>query len=109
MTLGIGLFAPCMILLSFLGMSPKAIFPIMMTACAFLMPIGGLRFVRERAYAPRLSLALTLGGVPAVFLAAFLVEELPLYALRWMVIGVVVYAGVLLLRAPGGARGPGVL
>ena len=99
MTLGIGLFAPCMILLSFLGMSPKAIFPIMMTACAFLMPVGGLQFIRKGGYAPRLSLALTLGGVPAVCLAAFLVKELPLYALRWMVLGVVVYTGVMLLRA----------
>jgi len=99
MTLGIGLFAPCMILLSFLGMSAKAIFPIMMTSCAFLMPIGGLQFIRQGSYAPRLSLALTLGGLPAVCLAAFVVKELPLYALRWMVLGVVTYAGAMLLRA----------
>ena len=30
MTLGIGLYAPCMILVSLLGMTPKAAFPIMM-------------------------------------------------------------------------------
>lgn len=99
MTLGIGLFAPCMILLSFLGMSPKAIFPIMMAACAFLMPVGGLRFIRARSYAPRVALGMTLGGLPAVLVAAFLVRELPLDALRWIVLGVVVYTGVMLLVA----------
>ena len=36
MTLGIGLYAPCMILISMLGMNPTAAFPIMMNSCAFL-------------------------------------------------------------------------
>ena len=36
MTLGIGLYAPAMILVSLLGMDPKAAFPIMMGSCAFL-------------------------------------------------------------------------
>lgn len=97
MTLGIGLFAPSMILLSFLGLSPKAIFPIMMSACAFLMPVGGLRFISARSYAPRVALGLTLGGIPAVFAAAFLVKELPLQALRWIVMFVVIYTGTMLL------------
>lgn len=99
MTLGIGLFAPSMILLSFLGVSPKAIFPIMMTACAFVMPVGGMRFIRAGTYAPRVALGLTIGGIPAVLLAAFLVKELPLLALRWVVLGVVVYTGTMLVRA----------
>lgn len=99
MTLGIGLFAPSMILLSLLGMSPKPIFPIMMAACAFLMPVGGMRFIQARSYSPRVALGLTLGGLPAVLVAAFLVKEIPLYALRWIVLGVVVYTGAMLLRA----------
>src|SRR5262249_15635656 len=45
MTMGIGLYAPCLILVSLLGMSPSAAFPIMMGSCAFLMPVGGIRFV----------------------------------------------------------------
>lgn len=99
MTLGIGFYAPCMILLSFLGMTPKAIFPIMMTACAFLMPVGSLRFMRERAYAPRVALGLTLGGLPAVLIAAFLVREMPLSSLRWVVVVVTMYTGASLIRA----------
>ncbi|MGH9791477.1 MAG: TSUP family transporter, partial [Candidatus Acidiferrales bacterium] len=52
MTLGIGLYAPCLILVSLLGMSPAAAFPIMMGSCAFLMPVGGIRFIKEGSYAP---------------------------------------------------------
>ena len=40
MPLGIGLYAPCMILVSLLGMSPLAAFPIMMGSCAFLMRLA---------------------------------------------------------------------
>ena len=45
MTLGIGLYAPCMILVSLLGMNPTAAFPIMMGSCAFLMPVSSIKFV----------------------------------------------------------------
>ena len=53
MSLGIGLYAPCMILVSLVGMSERTAFPIMMGSCAFLMPVGSLRFIREGAYQPQ--------------------------------------------------------
>jgi uncharacterized membrane protein YfcA len=99
MTLGIGLYAPCMILVSLLGMSPKVAFPIMMGSCAFLMPVGSLRFIRKDAYSLRPALGLAIGGVPGVLLAAFIVKSLPLGAVRWLVIVVVVYTALALLRA----------
>jgi hypothetical protein len=43
MMLGIGYYAPCLIMISLLGMDPKAAFPIMMGACAFLMPVGSIQ------------------------------------------------------------------
>jgi len=94
MTLGIGLYAPCMILVSLLGMNPKAAFPIMMGSCAFLMPVGGLRFIREQSYSLRAAFGLALGGIPGVLLAAYIVKELPLDVVRWLVIAVVVYTAV---------------
>ncbi len=97
MTLGIGLYAPCMILVSLLGMNPKAAFPIMMGSCAFLMPVGSLRFIREQSYSLRVALGLTLGGIPGVLLAAYIVKELPLYWVTWLVIAVVVYTAVTML------------
>jgi len=99
MTIGIGLYAPCMILVSLLGMNATAAFPIMMGSCAFLMPIAGLRFIREHAYSPRAALGLTLGGIPAVLLAAFVVRSLPLGAVRALVIVVAVYTALGMLRA----------
>ncbi len=97
MSLGIGLYAPCMILVSLLGMNPTAAFPIMMGSCAFLMPVGSLRFIRERCYSLPAALGLAIGGIPGVLLAAFLVISLPIYAVRWLVIVVVVYAASTLL------------
>jgi uncharacterized membrane protein YfcA len=97
MSLGIGLYAPCMILISLLGMNPTAAFPIMMGSCAFLMPVGSLRFIRERCYSLRAALGLAIGGIPGVLLAAFIVTSLPIYAVRWLVIVVVVYTAVTML------------
>ena len=75
MTLGIGLYAPCMILVSLLGMNPTAAFPIMMGSCAFLMPVGSLRFIREGAYSLPNALGLAIGGIPGVLVAAYIVNR----------------------------------
>lgn len=99
MTIGVGAYAPSLILFSLLGMNTKAIFPIMMGSCALLMPAGGIKFVQQGAYSPRAALALTLGGIPGVLLAAFVVRELPLTVLRWLVLVVVVYTALSMLRA----------
>jgi uncharacterized membrane protein YfcA len=99
MTLGIGLYAPCMIMVSLLGMNPTAAFPIMMGSCAFLMPVAGYQFIRRGRYDLPASLGLTIGGIPGVLVAALIVRSLPLTAVRWLVVVVVVYAAVSLLRA----------
>ena len=99
MTLGIGLYAPCLILVSLLGMDPKAAFPIMMGSCAFLMPIGGVRFIRAGSYSLRTSVVMTLSGLPAVLIAAYIVRSLPLTYVRWLVVVVVVYAAAMMLRS----------
>lgn len=99
MTLGVGLYAPCLILVSLLGLNPIAAFPIMMGSCAFLMPVAGLRFISSNSYDRRAALGLALGGVPGVLIAAFIVKQLPLLWLRWLVVLVVLYAAVAMLRA----------
>ena len=99
MTLGIGLYAPCLILISVLGMNPTAAFPIMMGSCAFLMPVASARFERTKSYNARASLGLMLGGIPAVLIAAFIVKSLPLTAVRWLVVVVVLYTSATLLQA----------
>ncbi len=99
MTMGIGYYGPCIILISLLGMNPRTAFPIMMGACAFLMPVASMRFIRARAYEPAAALGLTLGGLPAVLVAAFIVKSLPLGVIRWLVVVVVVYAALTMLAA----------
>lgn len=103
MSFGIGLYAPSLILLSLMGLNPTAAFPIMMGACAFLMPVSGMRFARSDRIDLRVVLGLAIGGIPAVLLAAWVVKSLPLATLRWGVVAVALYAALLLLRA---ALGP---
>jgi uncharacterized membrane protein YfcA len=106
MMLGIGLYAPCMILVYLLGMAPTAAFPIMMGSCAFLMPISSIRFVKTRTYHVQAALGLALGGLPAALIAALIVKSLPLGAVRWLVVFVVIYTAInMLITAKAGAAG----
>jgi uncharacterized membrane protein YfcA len=99
MTLGIGLYAPCMILVAFLGMHDKAAYPIMMGSCAFLMPAASVRFIRSGRYNLRAALGLAIAGTPAVLIAGLIVGELPLYWVKWLVVAVVVYTAIAMLRS----------
>ncbi len=99
MTLGIGFFAPCMMVIYLMGMNPRAAFPIMMGSVAFLGPVASEPFIRRGSYNFKSALGLTLGGIPGVLLAAFLVRSLPLRAVRWLVIVVVVYTALMMLRS----------
>ncbi len=99
MAFGIGLYAPSLILLSLLGLDPRLAFPIMASACAFLMPTTGFKFIRTDRIDLRIVLGIALGGIPAVLVAAFVVKEMPIVWLRWGVVVVVLYAAFLLLRS----------
>jgi uncharacterized membrane protein YfcA len=101
MTLGIGMYAPSMILVGLLGMNAKSAFPIMMGSCAFLMPVSSARFVKKDAYSLRPALGLAIGGLPAVLIAALIVKDMRLDYVRWLVIGVVLIAAILMLRSAG--------
>ena len=94
-----GLYAPCMILVSLLGMNPRSAFPIMMGSCAFLMPVGGYRFIRAERYTIKAALGLTIGGIPGVLLGAYVLKQLPLTYVRWLVVLVALYTSFILLRS----------
>ncbi len=108
LTLGIGSYAPSLILFSLLGMDPRAAFPIMMSSGAMMAMVGGLRFMKAGRFDSRAALGLTLGGIPAVLLAGLLVRSLPLDVLRWVVVAVVVYAATMMLRSAFTERPPAV-
>jgi uncharacterized membrane protein YfcA len=99
MTLGVGLYAPCMVLVSILGMNPTAAFPIMMGSCAFLMPVASMQFIRRDAYNLRAAVGLALGGPIAVLLAIWLVTSLPTTTVRVLVLVVILYTSLTMLRS----------
>ena len=102
MMLGIGLYAPCTILIYLLGMNPTAAFPIMMGSCAFLMPIASVRFVKTRTYHVQAALGLALGGLPAALIAGLIVKSMSVTAVRWLVVVVVIYTSInMLVTAQG--------
>jgi uncharacterized membrane protein YfcA len=99
MTVGIGNFAPSLILFGLLGMNTKAIYPLMMGSCAFLMTVSSLQFLKRASYAPRPALGLALGGPIGVLLAAYVLTEIPVKVLSWLVLAVVVYTAASMLRS----------
>ena len=111
MSLGIGLYAPCMILVSLLGMSETTAFPIMMGSCAFLMPVGSLKFIGKRAYSLRVALGLALGGIPGrASSRPRSSSRCDLTTVRWLVIVVVLYTAITMLYSafsepPSACRG----
>ena len=108
MPLGIGYYAPCMILVNLLGMNPLAAFPIMMGACAFLMPVASTKFVRAKRYSLRTAVGMAIGGVFGSALALIVIKSLDLRIVMWLVTVVVIYTGVSLLRSAAHERSTAV-
>lgn len=99
MSAGIGLYAPCMALVYFLGMNPQVAFPIMMGSCATLMPVGSVKFIKEGAYPRKAALVIALSGAVGVYIAAKFVSNLPMDVLTWLVIAVIFYTSASMLIA----------
>jgi uncharacterized membrane protein YfcA len=99
MCIGIGNYAPSMIVLSLLGMHPLAAFPIMMGTDGLVQPVASLGFFRSGRFAHGPALGLIVGSVVGVLIAFFIVKQLPLTTMRWLVIVVVTYAAIAMLRS----------
>jgi uncharacterized membrane protein YfcA len=104
LTLGIGSYAPSLILISTLGMDPRAAFPIMMSSGAMMAMVGSFPFMKAGRFDRNAALGLMIGGIPAVLIAGLIVQSLPLDVLRWLVVLVVVYAATTMLRSAFAAR-----
>ncbi|MGF1699038.1 sulfite exporter TauE/SafE family protein [Photobacterium makurazakiensis] len=99
MTVGIGLYAPCMTLVYLLGMHPLAAFPIMMCSCAFLSFFSAGGFIRMNRINSRAALVVAITGPIGVVIAAYLVKSLDMHLLAWLVIGVVLYTSITMYRS----------
>ncbi len=98
-TIGIGWYAPTMVVLALLGVNLRAAFPIMMGSGGVMLPVAGMRFLRSRRFAWGPAIGIATAGVAGVLIAAFIVKRLPLRAVSWLVAAVVTYAAVAMLRS----------
>jgi uncharacterized membrane protein YfcA len=64
-----------------------------------LMPISGIRFVRVGSSCVRTAVTLTVSAIPGVLIAAYLVDEMSLDVLRWLVVVVVTFTASMMLRS----------
>ena len=96
---GVGNYAPTLIILSLLGMDPHLIFPIMASGGAYGFLLVGRQHMSSARLDAKIALSMALGGIPAVLVAAFIVREMPVQTLRWLVVLVAVYAAALMLRS----------
>lgn len=99
MTVGIGLYAPCMALVFALGMGPKVAFPIMMGSCAILMPFASYKFIKNGAYSTKASMSIAILGSVGVLVAAYIVKSLPLNILKWVVVCVIIYTSAIMFKS----------
>jgi len=98
-SLGIGNYAPTMAILYLLGLNPKAFFPVMAASAALILPTAAFRFCKSGRFDRRTAAGLTLGGVPGVLVAVYLVREMSVYWLLWIVVGVLIYSSLTLYQA----------
>ncbi|AKA70629.1 sulfite exporter TauE/SafE family protein [Clostridium scatologenes] len=104
MTVGIGLYAPCMALVFALGMGPKVAFPIMMGSCALLMPFSSYQFIKSGAYSSKASVSIAVLGTVGVLIAAYIVKSLPLNILKWVVTCVIIYTSYMMFKSAKASR-----
>ncbi len=96
---GVGNYAPTMAMLSLMGMDPHLCFPIMAAGACLMGAGASVRHIAIGQIDLRIVLGLAIGGIPAVLVAAFIVKEMPVEILRWLVFVVVVYACAIMSRA----------
>jgi len=98
-SLGIGNYAPTMAMTYMLGMNSKAVFPIMAASASIILPAAAIRFYRSGRFDKRVAMGLAVGGIPGVLVAAYLVKELPLTMVKWVVVVVLLYTSATLFRS----------
>lgn len=99
MSIGVGLYAPCMAMVLALGMDAGCAFPAMMGSCAYLMAFGnGPKFIAEGRYDMFASLMQAFFGACGVLVAYLFVKSLPLATLTKVIVVVVYFTAFLYLH-----------
>ncbi len=101
---GVGNYAPTLVMLSLMGMDPKLCFPIMAAGGSLMGAGASVRHIAIGQIDLRIVLGLAIGSIPAVLIAAFVVKEMPVEILRWLVFLVVLYTSMVMFRAAAMGR-----
>ena len=96
---GVGNYAPSLLMFSMMGMDPRLCFPIMAAGAGLAAAAAGIRHINYGEINLKVVTGMAIGGIPAVFVAAFIVKTMPMEVLRWLVMMIVVYAAVMMLRS----------
>lgn len=97
--LGIGCYAPTMVLVSLIGMNPTIAFPVMMGGATFNNLSSFLGIIKSGNYHRIAAFDFNWAGALGVLVAVKFITSLPIVILRWIVFVVVIYTAVSMLHA----------
>jgi uncharacterized membrane protein YfcA len=95
--IGIGSYPLTMATLYALGMSPLVSFPIMMGACAFSTSVGSMQFIKYGEYSRIITLFTSTFGVIGVLIGVYLIKELNISLLQWLIAVILFYTSINML------------
>lgn len=99
MCIGVGPYAPCLALVSVLGMNIQAALPIMMGSCAYLMAFGnGPQFVKANRYDMVATLCQMFAGTVGVILAYKFINSISVNMIFWIILVVVFLTSLMFFR-----------
>jgi uncharacterized membrane protein YfcA len=96
---GVGNYAPTLVMFSLMGMDPHLCFPIMAGGACLMGAGSSIQHIRIGQVDMRVVLGLAIGGIPAVLVAVYIVKEMPVEYLRWLVLVVVLYAAAVMAHS----------
>lgn len=99
MSIGVGLYAPCMAMVLALGMDAGCAFPAMMGSCAYLMAFGnGPKFIKEGRYDMVGSLTQAFFGAIGAYVAYKFVGSMDINVLTKIIVVIVYFTAFLYLH-----------
>ena len=99
MSIGVGLYAPCMAMVLALGMDAGCAFPAMMGSCAFLMAFGnGPKFIQAGRFDMVACWTQAIFGAIGVFVAYVFVGSMDINMLTKIIVAVVYITSFLYLH-----------
>ena len=96
---GVGNYAPSLVMFSLMGMDPHYCIPIMPSGASLMGAGSSMRFIKVPEIDLRIVVGLTLGGIPAVLVAALIVKQMDVDVLRYLITVVVFYTAIVMGRA----------